>query len=302
MVLKPKARNIHSLFLKFFSDFCLSGCYKRNYIHTVQIALSLFPVVSDRDTKMTVLYWRLAAVALNSLLDHWKSTVSNISLPAGSMWLLLFSHYRERDHLTYPFELSSTLLPGSWCRVSPTDMKAKPFLCPLFGSGTYYAAFVHLSRFKQEQKVYLNASRWCGDAVSLCPFVGMFSRTHNCFHIRWSKDPWLVLTLVFQCDSSSCACKFYFLVFCFLLKGTGGGGTRLCKCYDCKGERCISNFVIVIYFQYFYIFGFCKMSLTFVGVRRSRNMYIKCSYVQILCLVSYMLRLFFQKITWIYAN
>lgn len=34
----------------------------------------------------------------------------------------------------------------------------------------------------------------------------------------------------------------------------------------------------------------------------SRNMYIKSSYVQILCLVSYMLRLFFQKITWIYAN
>lgn len=30
--------------------------------------------------------------------------------------------------------------------------------------------------------------------------------------------------------------------------------------------------------------------------------YKKSSYVQILCLVSYMLRLFFQKIPWIYAN
>lgn len=28
-----------------------------------------------------------------------------------------------------------------------------------------------------------------------------------------------------------------------------------------RGERCISNFVIVIYFQYFYIFGFWKVSL-----------------------------------------
>lgn len=96
--------------------------------------------------------------------------------------------------------------------------------------------------------------------------------------------------------------QILFLNFCFLLKGAGWGGTHLCKCYDCEGKRYISNFVIVIYFQYFYIFGFCKVSLTFVWVRQSRNMYIKCSYVQILCLVSYMLRLFFQKITWIYAN
>lgn len=172
MVLKPKARSIHSLFLKFFSDFCLSGCYKRNQIHTAQIALSLslFPVGSDRDTKMTVLYWCVAAVALNSSSDHWKSTVSNMFTSQVYVVVVVVSHYRERYRPTYPFELSSTL-PGSWCCASPTDMKAKPFLCPLFDSGTFYAAFMHPLRFKQEQKVFSNASHtvWrCCQSLSIC--------------------------------------------------------------------------------------------------------------------------------------
>lgn len=59
-----------------------------------------------------------------------------------------------------------------------------------------------------------------------------------------------------------------------------------------KGKKCISNYVCNL----FLYFCFCKWSLN-ICIRndKSRKMYISSSYVQILCLVSYMAKLFFQK-------
>lgn len=68
---------------------------KKSQIHTVQIALSLFPCCSDRDTKMNVLHWCVAAVALlKSLSDHWKSAVSNMFTSRVHV-IVVVSHYRE---------------------------------------------------------------------------------------------------------------------------------------------------------------------------------------------------------------
>lgn len=94
-------------------------------------------------------------------------------------------------------------------------------------------------------------------------------------------------------DSLSYACKisFYF-------QGNRRGSTHLSKCSDCEGKEAFKILVCNL-FSIFLYFCFCRWSLAF---DKSRNMYIKSSYVQILSLVSYMLRLFFQKITWIYAN
>lgn len=68
------------------------------------------------------------------------------------------------------------------------------------------------------------------------------------------------------------------------------------------------SFFFCFYFKYFW-FRFCKCSLVFVWVRHATPgtcvcacVYVNKSYVQILCLVSYMLKLFFSEVTWIYAN
>lgn len=111
--------------------------------------------------------------------------------------------------------------------------------------------------------------------------------------MRLNKNPFAMWQLVI--------CMQIFSFFYF--QGNRRGSTQLSKCYDCEGNIHL-EFLFCNLFAIFLYFCFCKWSLAFVWVRhdKSRNMYIKSSYVQILSLVSYMLRLFFQKITWIYAN
>lgn len=97
-------------------------------------------------------------------------------------------------------------------------------------------------------------------------------------------------------------CMEDFICFCF--KGTGG---EVCKChYDCEGKDAfISFFCFVIYFYIFLVFS-AKMITdicTSKDMTSPGNMYIyKVLTFRFICLVSYMPRLFFQKITWIYAN
>lgn len=73
------------------------------------------------------------------------------------------------------------------------------FLCPLFGNSTFYSAVMKCFRDSNRSLICIQMHHISEDMLSrLSIYLNVFSTcTRMCFCIRWNKDPWLVLTLVF---------------------------------------------------------------------------------------------------------
>lgn len=165
--------------------------------------------------------------------------------PAQSV-LLLVCHYRERVTPRCPFELSSTLLLGSWCCVSLTDTSAKTHSFALSCHAWSWNA-------REIQKGASFVFRWNAlvrRRCLSCPFIWMFSRLVPISVFVWDETRTLDLCSrwFLQCDSSSYACKF---TFSLLFKGMGGEASVNVLI---DRERCIYNFFFFLFCNLFPIF------------------------------------------------
>lgn len=88
------------------------------------------------------------------------------------------------------------------------------------------------------------------------PFIWMFSS--KCFCIRWSKEPWLVLTLVCNVTACHMHASLYFLFLGFLFNGKGEEVHISVNVMIVRGKMHFYFFLFCNLFPIFLYFCFCK--------------------------------------------